>query len=100
MESRIYLSLAVSVPCYILLHLAPFPQANVAQWLQKALDGEVVEWGREQEPDTDLSGFYHSPLPAIVLQVGEKWRGLGAALTGKGKEGRTRTLLMAVHPYL
>ncbi|KAI4572093.1 hypothetical protein MJG53_020964, partial [Ovis ammon polii x Ovis aries] len=44
-------------------------QAKVAQWLQKALDGEVVEWGREQEPDTDLSGFYHSPLPAIVLQV-------------------------------
>ncbi|XP_061243474.1 exocyst complex component 3-like protein isoform X7 [Bos javanicus] len=44
-------------------------QAKVAQWLQKALDGEVVEWGREQEPDTDLSGFYHSPLPAIVLQL-------------------------------
>ena len=88
------------MPCYILLHLAPFPQANVAQWLQKALDGEVVEWGREQEPDTDLSGFYHSPLPAIVLQVGEKWRGLGAALPGKGKEGRTRTPLMAGCPYL
>ncbi|XP_070307280.1 exocyst complex component 3-like protein isoform X5 [Odocoileus virginianus] len=47
-------------------------QANVAQWLQKALDGEVVEWGREQEPDTDLSGFYHSPLPAIVLQILEE----------------------------
>lgn len=98
MESCIYPSLAVSVPCYILLHLAPFPQAKVAQWLQKALDGEVVEWGREQEPDTDLSGFYHSPLPAIVLQVGEKWQ--GAALTGKGKEGRTRTPLMAAHPCL
>ncbi|XP_070244351.1 exocyst complex component 3-like protein isoform X7 [Bos mutus] len=47
-------------------------QAKVAQWLQKALDGEVVEWGREQEPDTDLSGFYHSPLPAIVLQILEE----------------------------
>ncbi|XP_055268549.1 exocyst complex component 3-like protein isoform X1 [Moschus berezovskii] len=50
----------------------PFPQAKVAQWLQKALDGEVGEWGREQEPDTDLSGFYHSPLPAIVLQILEE----------------------------
>ncbi|XP_012927024.1 exocyst complex component 3-like protein isoform X1 [Heterocephalus glaber] len=44
-------------------------QANVAQWLQKALDGEVAEWGREQEPNTDPSGFYHSPMPVIVLQI-------------------------------
>ncbi|XP_037371758.1 exocyst complex component 3-like protein [Talpa occidentalis] len=47
-------------------------QASVAQWLQKALDGEVAEWGREQEPDTDLTGFYHSPMPAIVLQILEE----------------------------
>ncbi|XP_058135860.1 exocyst complex component 3-like protein isoform X2 [Dasypus novemcinctus] len=44
-------------------------QASVAQWLQKALDGEVAEWGREQEPDTDPSGFYLSPMPSIVLQI-------------------------------
>ncbi|XP_049720035.1 exocyst complex component 3-like protein [Loxodonta africana] len=44
-------------------------QASVAQWLQKALDGEVAEWGLEKEPDTDPSGFYHSPMPAIVLQI-------------------------------
>ncbi|XP_008064939.1 exocyst complex component 3-like protein [Carlito syrichta] len=44
-------------------------QVNVSQWLQKALDGEVAEWGREQEPNTDSSGFYHSPMPAIVLQI-------------------------------
>nr|KAF6406708.1 exocyst complex component 3 like 1 [Molossus molossus] len=47
-------------------------QASMVQWLQKALDGEVAEWGREQEPDTDPSGFYHSPLPAIVLQILEE----------------------------
>ncbi|XP_045670977.1 exocyst complex component 3-like protein isoform X3 [Ursus americanus] len=47
-------------------------QANVAQWLQRALDGEVAEWNREQEPDTDSSGFYHSPMPAIVLQILEE----------------------------
>ncbi|KAM5208264.1 exocyst complex component 3-like protein isoform 5-T6 [Hipposideros larvatus] len=47
-------------------------RANVVQWLQKALDGEVAEWGREQEPDTDPSGFYHSPMPAIVLQILEE----------------------------
>ncbi|KAG8521726.1 Exocyst complex component 3-like protein [Galemys pyrenaicus] len=47
-------------------------QASVAQWLQKALDGEVAEWGREQNPDTDPSGFYHSPMPAIVLQILEE----------------------------
>ncbi|XP_012973261.1 exocyst complex component 3-like protein isoform X2 [Mesocricetus auratus] len=44
-------------------------QGSVAQWLQKALDGEVAEWSREQEPNTDPSGFYHSPMPAIVLQI-------------------------------
>ncbi|XP_008138116.2 exocyst complex component 3-like protein [Eptesicus fuscus] len=47
-------------------------RASVVQWLQKALDGEVAEWGREQEPDTDPSGFYHSPMPAIVLQILEE----------------------------
>ncbi|KAM6223771.1 exocyst complex component 3-like protein [Rhynchocyon petersi] len=44
-------------------------QASVGQWLQKALDGEVAEWSLEKEPDTDPSGFYHSPMPAIVLQI-------------------------------
>ncbi|XP_076771867.1 exocyst complex component 3-like protein isoform X2 [Arvicanthis niloticus] len=44
-------------------------QVSVAQWLKKALDGEVAEWSREQEPTTDPSGFYHSPMPAIVLQI-------------------------------
>lgn len=48
-------------------------QLSVAQWLKKALDGEVAEWSREQEPNTDPSGFYHSPMPAIVLQVGGKY---------------------------
>lgn len=66
----------------------------MVQWLQKALDGEVAEWGREQEPDTDLSGFYHSPMPAIVLQVDGKQQ---AAPIGTGENGRTRTLLMAAH---
>ncbi|ELK14486.1 Exocyst complex component 3-like protein [Pteropus alecto] len=47
-------------------------RASVVQWLQKALDGEVAEWGREKEPDTDPSGFYHSPMPAIVLQILEE----------------------------
>ncbi|KAL6080289.1 hypothetical protein STEG23_010410 [Scotinomys teguina] len=44
-------------------------QVSVAQWLQKALDGEVAAWSKEQEPNTDPSGFYHSPMPAIVLQI-------------------------------
>lgn len=59
-----------------LLHsFAPGPslQASVSQWLQNALDGEVAEWGREQGPNTDPSGSYYSPMPAIVLQVGGKW---------------------------
>uniref|UniRef100_A0A8C0MQ54 Exocyst complex component 3-like protein n=1 Tax=Canis lupus familiaris TaxID=9615 RepID=A0A8C0MQ54_CANLF len=31
-----------------------------------------AEWNREQEPGTDSSGFYHSPMPAIVLQILEE----------------------------
>ncbi|XP_051830999.1 exocyst complex component 3-like protein [Antechinus flavipes] len=42
---------------------------SIAEWLQKALDGEVAEWFREQEPDIDPEGFYHSSLPAVVLQI-------------------------------
>lgn len=72
-ESYVYLSLARSVPSCIPSTVPRFLfQASVAQWLQKALDGEVAEWGREEEPNTDASGFYHSPMPAIVLQVGGK----------------------------
>ncbi|XP_017394748.1 exocyst complex component 3-like protein isoform X3 [Cebus imitator] len=47
-------------------------QANVAQWLQNALDEEVAEWGWKQEPNTDSSGSYYSPLPAIVMQILEE----------------------------
>ncbi|XP_036607527.1 exocyst complex component 3-like protein [Trichosurus vulpecula] len=42
---------------------------SIAEWLQKALDGEVAEWFREQEPDIDPEGLYHSSLPAVVLQI-------------------------------
>ncbi|XP_020845034.1 exocyst complex component 3-like protein isoform X2 [Phascolarctos cinereus] len=42
---------------------------KVAGWLQNALDGEVAEWFQEQEPDIDPEGFYHSSLPAVVLQI-------------------------------
>ncbi|XP_074058733.1 exocyst complex component 3-like protein isoform X2 [Macrotis lagotis] len=42
---------------------------NIAEWLQKALDEEVAEWFREQEPDIDPEGFYHSSLTAVVLQI-------------------------------
>lgn len=66
-SSRVSALLHSAAPC-------PFRQASVVQWLQKALEGEVAEWGREREPDTDPSGFYHSPMPAIVLQVGGKWQ--------------------------
>ncbi|XP_072492112.1 exocyst complex component 3-like protein isoform X4 [Notamacropus eugenii] len=42
---------------------------SIAKWLQKALDGEVAEWFREQEPDVGPEGFYYSSLPAVVLQI-------------------------------
>lgn len=72
------------MPWQVLL-LVLSSKVSVAQWLQKALDGEVAEWSKEQEPNTDPSGFYHSPMPAIVLQVGGKYPRQAAAPTRKGR---------------
>ncbi|XP_055476994.1 exocyst complex component 3-like protein isoform X4 [Psammomys obesus] len=69
-------------------------QLSVAQWLKKALDGEVAEWSREQEPNTDPSGFYHSPMPAIVLQIlAENIR--VASLIGDSLHGRVHDMALS-----
>ncbi|XP_048461532.1 exocyst complex component 3-like protein [Rhincodon typus] len=40
----------------------------VSDWMQKALEAEVSDWYREEEPESDHEGYYHSSLPAIVTQ--------------------------------
>lgn len=75
-------------------------QVSVAQWLQKALDGEVAEWSRQQEPNTDPSGFYHSPMPAIVMQVGGKYTRQVGSSHNEREVGRSRGFLKAAPPCL
>lgn len=88
-DSDVYLFLVRSVSSYILSTVPCFlSQANVAQWLQKALDREVADWSREQEPNTDPSGFYYSPMPAIVLQVSGKVGRQASSPHRKGGRGQ------------
>jgi len=37
--------------------------------MQKALEVELTDWQRDQEPDIDHEGCYHTSLPTIIAQV-------------------------------
>lgn len=37
--------------------------------MQKALEVELTDWQRDQEPDIDHEGCYHTSLPTIITQV-------------------------------
>uniref|UniRef100_A0AAV2MPH9 Neutrophil cytosol factor 4 n=1 Tax=Knipowitschia caucasica TaxID=637954 RepID=A0AAV2MPH9_KNICA len=45
---------------------------SVCEWMHKALQVELQDWHREQEPDTDHEGFYHTSLPTIIIQMLEE----------------------------
>ncbi|XP_051916820.1 exocyst complex component 3-like protein isoform X5 [Hippocampus zosterae] len=45
---------------------------NVSEWMQKALQVELQDWQRDQEPDTDHEGFYQTSLPTIITQMLEE----------------------------
>ncbi|KAJ3596640.1 hypothetical protein NHX12_003044 [Muraenolepis orangiensis] len=45
---------------------------RVSEWMQKALEVELTDWQRDQEPDTDHEGYYHTCLPAIITQMLEE----------------------------
>nr|XP_023673022.1 exocyst complex component 3-like protein isoform X1 [Paramormyrops kingsleyae] len=42
---------------------------SVADWMNKALEVELTDWQRDQEPDVDHEGFYHTSLPTIIAQM-------------------------------
>lgn len=44
-------------------------QRSVSEWMHKALQVELQDWQRDQEPDTDHEGFYQTSLPTIITQV-------------------------------
>ncbi|KAJ8248834.1 hypothetical protein GJAV_G00228240 [Gymnothorax javanicus] len=45
---------------------------SVSEWMQKALEVELTDWHRDQEPDIDHEGFYHTSLPNIITQMLEE----------------------------
>uniref|UniRef100_H3BHB1 Exocyst complex component 3 like 1 n=1 Tax=Latimeria chalumnae TaxID=7897 RepID=H3BHB1_LATCH len=45
---------------------------SVSEWMQKALEAEVKDWFREEEPETDHEGYFQSSLPAIIIQMLEE----------------------------
>ncbi|KAM4733730.1 exocyst complex component 3-like protein isoform 2-T2 [Anableps anableps] len=47
-------------------------QKSVSEWMHKALQVELQDWQRDQEPDTDHEGFYQTSLPTIITQMLEE----------------------------
>ncbi|CAL8262618.1 unnamed protein product [Merluccius merluccius] len=47
-------------------------QKRVSEWMHKALEVELTDWQRDQEPDIDHEGFYHTCLPTIITQMLEE----------------------------
>ncbi|KAF7650390.1 hypothetical protein LDENG_00126700 [Lucifuga dentata] len=45
---------------------------SVSEWMHKALEVELQDWQRDQEPDTDHEGFYQTSLPTIITQMLEE----------------------------
>ncbi|XP_036423986.1 exocyst complex component 3-like protein [Colossoma macropomum] len=45
---------------------------SVSEWMQKALEVELTDWQRDQEPDIDHEGCYHTSLPTIITQMLEE----------------------------
>ncbi|XP_004070209.2 exocyst complex component 3-like protein [Oryzias latipes] len=45
---------------------------SVSEWMHKALQVELQDWQRDQEPDTDHEGFYLTSLPTIITQMLEE----------------------------
>ncbi|XP_024138515.1 exocyst complex component 3-like protein [Oryzias melastigma] len=45
---------------------------SVSEWMLKALQVELQDWQRDQEPDTDHEGFYLTSLPTIITQMLEE----------------------------
>uniref|UniRef100_A0A3Q3WVT7 Exocyst complex component 3-like 1 n=1 Tax=Mola mola TaxID=94237 RepID=A0A3Q3WVT7_MOLML len=45
---------------------------SVSEWMHKALQVELQDWQRDQEPDTDHEGFYRTSLPTMITQMLEE----------------------------
>ncbi|XP_077953220.1 exocyst complex component 3-like protein [Gasterosteus aculeatus] len=67
---------------------------SVSQWMHKALQVELQDWQRDQEPDTDHEGFYHTSLPTIITQMLEENARVARMI---GEHLRDQTIRMGLH---
>ncbi|MBN3315188.1 EX3L1 protein, partial [Atractosteus spatula] len=47
-------------------------RSSVSEWMHKALEVELTDWQRDQEPETDHEGFYHTSMATIITQMLEE----------------------------
>lgn len=45
---------------------------SVSEWMHKALEVELTDWQRDQEPDVDHEGCFHTSFPTIITQMLEE----------------------------
>ncbi|XP_075968646.1 exocyst complex component 3-like protein [Anarhichas minor] len=66
----------------------------VSEWMHKALQVELQDWQRDQEPDTDHEGFYQTSLPTIITQMLEENARVARMI---GESLRDQTLQMGLY---
>lgn len=72
--------------------------------MHKALQVELQDWQRDQEPDTDHEGFYQTSLPTIITQVNMPCRYTRSKATHSRSVWpvgtlRTKQILHAIHVF-
>ncbi|XP_036391446.1 exocyst complex component 3-like protein [Megalops cyprinoides] len=69
-------------------------RSSLSEWMQKALEVEAADWRRDQEPDVDHEGYYHTSLPTIIAQMLEENAQVALMISGSLRD---RTVQMGLY---
>ena len=47
---------------------------NYKSWMRNTLSQEVEDWKKEEDPDVDNDGCFHTTAPVIIYQVNQGLR--------------------------
>ncbi|KAJ8417478.1 hypothetical protein AAFF_G00287050 [Aldrovandia affinis] len=73
---------------------------SVSEWMQKALEVELTDWQRDQEPDIDHEGFYHTSLPTIITQMLEENARVALRISGSLRDQTIQMGLYEMESFL
>ncbi|KAJ8343896.1 hypothetical protein SKAU_G00312250 [Synaphobranchus kaupii] len=73
---------------------------SVSEWMQKALEVELTDWQRDQEPDIDHEGFYHTSLPTIITQMLEENARVALMISGSLRDQTIQMGLYEMESFL